>query len=359
MLVRGVPVTPPDAVAACDGPNFSMRQTWPTRSEDDAAGLTPVDDRMERHVAFSLLSDFRLAPAFAGVDFKNEEVVNTGAFRADQRNHQDEDFLMDPNAAAALTALVALVEREWRDPFTGEAAVRVRVTEAYDSLIEHSSTSTHYQGRALDLTTSPVPAADGPTRRHWYGRLSRLAVCAGFDWVFFENAAHVHASVVPTEVALVAEADGELRIETGSLLAPRRLRPTGRRLTSISGTPDTLRWDASGAFELLSSAAQLVEGSGRARTSEVAFTTVDGLRQIVIRDGRAYLVNTSPVPPLGSIDAEGRPVDVEYPVALSPPGAFIRAASFREHAPTRNALDRLASEPSPEDTSRLVDGAIH
>lgn len=101
------------------------------------------------------------------VVFKDEE--GTGA-----------DRLMTPRLRDALSALARAVEREW-------PGISVRVTEAWDENGEHGDNSIHYEGRALDLTTSDQNKAR-------LGRLAGLAVAAGFDWVAREET-HVHASV--------------------------------------------------------------------------------------------------------------------------------------------------------------------
>jgi Hedgehog amino-terminal signalling domain len=135
---------------------------FPRESEAEVVGA------LERRVTRGSVSFSRLVKHDSrNIVFKDEE--RTGA-----------DRLMHPAVRMRLNELSRLVKREW-------PSLELRVTEAWDEDQEHGALSVHYEGRAVDVTTSD-------TKPERLGRLAGLAVEAGFDWVYREKT-HVHASV--------------------------------------------------------------------------------------------------------------------------------------------------------------------
>jgi hypothetical protein len=147
-----------------DRREFDLKEYVPEVDERTACGPIRAPIRREDAQFKSLVEN--TDPL---VVFKNEE--GTGA-----------DRLMSHRLARSLNRLGKQVGEEW-------PGVQWRVTEAWDEDGEHREDSLHYEGRAADLTTS-----DRDIRK--YGRLASLAIESGFDWVWYEDENHVHASVI-------------------------------------------------------------------------------------------------------------------------------------------------------------------
>lgn len=145
-----------------------------TETQTQAAG--PMVCRIQRgSCAFGYL----IGNLDSSIVFKREELPP----------YDEEDILMHPDMLGPLTQLNELVQAEW------DGEVQLRITDAYDSLLEHdvyqpdenNRYSLHFEGRAIDLTTYPID-------RSKYPRLCALAHCAGFDWVHNERD-HCHAAI--------------------------------------------------------------------------------------------------------------------------------------------------------------------
>jgi hypothetical protein len=347
LVVRAQPVAVEREISSCKGGNLAPRGSVPQRTEADVVGGVALDERLERDRAFAALSDLRRSSALHRLEFKNEEMRPPAPKAAvDRRDHQDEDYLMDPAAAAALVRLADLVAREWQDPLTGGPAFRVRVTEGFDSMHEHSARSTHYQGRANDLTLSPVPAATGDARRAYYGRLSRLAVCAGYDYVLFEDQAHVHASVRATELAVVAKNVAgatqlvKVRLFDGRVTIGKPVRWTtdeaSARLRWLPGDQTIMESVLRGG-ELRVEALDKGAATVSAHTVDPSLLAIDpsisadGSKRLVVRAGAVWLENTDGAPSLGSQNASGAKLQPAYPLHLfGSPGLTPISVAFRQ-----------------------------
>lgn len=144
--------------------DLTLNQKVPNKAEKDTVGAATTKIVRDTAAFKALIKNDS-----ADIVFKDEEPTGKP------------DHYMTTRLRDKTDALAGKVKAEW-------PGKKLRVTEAWDEQDEHSANSTHYEARAVDITVSDMDATK-------LGRLGRLAVDAGFDWVFYENATHVHASV--------------------------------------------------------------------------------------------------------------------------------------------------------------------
>lgn len=150
------------------------------RPDDEAQAIGPFDTQIAR--------DKQTAPSEG---FRRLRVSQNGLIEyADDETGTDvpkADHVMSYHLKNRVDTLAALVLAKWPDR-------KLKVLEAWDESNGHGSRSPHYEGRAVELTLVTTGTTDPPDDAS-LSLLAWLATQADFDFVRFDTAGFVYASV--------------------------------------------------------------------------------------------------------------------------------------------------------------------
>jgi len=166
--------------------DYKIGMKFPNNSEKNASGELDIKIYPQSYEFYSSLEYYENKDAlFKGdaIPKLNDHNKNAYIFSSPKTNPA---HYYHPSIIEKLNTLVQLLKE--RDEY-----LKLRITSGLGLAEKHSPNSLHYQGRAVDLTLYDMYSH----RRAYesYSLLCELAILAGFDWVYYEDKYHIHASV--------------------------------------------------------------------------------------------------------------------------------------------------------------------